>query len=947
MNNRLILLVVVWIWTAITAQAQIITADPAFPKVSDAVTITFDATQGTGGLADCNCDVYLHTGVITSASANASDWKNVVTEWGVANDDWKMERVSGEANLYQYTIEPSIREFYDIGNNETVEQMAFVFRDANGNLEGKATGGEDIYYEVFSDDFEFTAILQSPTAQNIVADLGESIPIRLTVSAEATISVFEDGVLRTEMTGQELDYELPVEQTGTHLVEIVADAGNELRQTFSFNYAVPLDLSPQPLPADTEFGITLMGDTAMRLALYAPGKEHVFAIGDFSNWMPDTDFQLANTPDGATWWIDIGGLNPGENVRFQYLVDGEILIADPYSRVILDPVHDGFIPQVTYPDLPPYPEGLTTGIVTLVQPGAPVYEWATDDFQAPPKEELVVYELLIRDFIDRHDYATLIDTLSYLDELGVNAIELMPVNEFEGNISWGYNPSYHLSLDKYYGTINEFKRFVDSCHARDIAVILDVVYNHAFSQSPLAQLYWDDSQNRPATDNPWLNPEARHPFNVGSDFNHESQATRTFVDQAMKYWLSEFRVDGFRFDLSKGFTQTQSFNVGTWNQYDTDRIATLKHYADVVWNTNSDAYVILEHFAENREEEELSAYGMMLWAGFGVHDNYLEAAMGYSSNLTSADYASRGWEDPHLIAYMESHDEERMMYKNINFGNSSDGYNVKDFSTALDRIELASAFFYTVPGPKMLWQFGELGYDFPINYCPNGTVNEGCRTDPKPIRWDYFADPERRDVYEVVRSLAYLKTNFDVFNTGDYSLVLNRDDWKTIHLRHSEFNVAVQGNFDVSASSVSNPFPNTGWWYEYFSGDSLLVQDATAPLALEPGEYRLYTTERIERPDPLPLLTSRPVVVKDRFELDVYPNPTDGRTTVTYQLEQNGWVQLKLYDALGRRVQSIIDALQPPGPHHIPLTASLAPGAYILRLQVGGAVETRRIVVME
>lgn len=947
MNDRLTLLVAVWILTAITAQAQIITAEPAFPKVDDAVTITFDATQGTGGLADCNCDVYLHTGVITSASTDASDWKNVVTEWGVANDDWKMERVPGEANLYQYTIEPSIREFYDIGDNETVEQLAFVFRDATGNREGKATGGEDIFYEVFPDDSEFTAILQSPTAQNIVVDIGESIPIRLTVSAEASISVFEDGELRTEVTGQELDYELPVEEAGTHLVEIIADAGNDLRQTFSFNYAVPLDPGPQPLPVDTELGITLLGDTAMRLALYAPGKEHVFALGDFSDWRPNTDYQLTNTPDGTTWWIDINGLTPGENVRFQYLVDGEILIADPYSRVVLDPVHDGFIPESAYPDMPSYPEGLTTGIVSLVQPGAPEYEWAVNDFQRPPEEELVIYELLIRDFIDRHDYTTMIDTLNYLDNLGVNAIELMPVNEFEGNISWGYNPSFHLALDKYYGPINEFKRFVDSCHARGIAVILDVVYNHAFSQSPLARLYWDENEFRPTPENPWLNPEARHPFNVGYDFNHESSATRSFVDRAIEYWLSEFRVDGYRFDLSKGFTQTQSLDVGAWNQYDAGRIDILKHYADVAWNTTPGAYVILEHFADNQEEEELSEYGMMLWAGFGVHNNYLEAAMGYNSNLTSADYAARGWEDPHLIAYMESHDEERMMYKNVSFGNSGGNYNVKNFSTALDRIELAGAFFYTIPGPKMLWQFGELGYDFPINYCPDGTINEGCRTDPKPIRWDYFADPERRDVYEVTRSLTYLKTNFDAFNTTDYTLVVNRNDWKTIHLRHSEMNVAVQGNFDVTTTAVNNPFPNTGWWYEYFSGDSLLVQDAAAPLMLDPGEYRLYTTKRIERPDPLPLVTGRPVVVKDRFDLEVFPNPSDGRSIVAYQLEHNGRVRLDLFDALGRRVKTIVDAVQPPGHQQIPLGSGLAPGTYLLRLQVGRAVETRRMVVMD
>ncbi|WP_243664309.1 alpha-amylase family glycosyl hydrolase [Rhodothermus marinus] len=91
------------------------------------------------------------------------------------------------------------------------------------------------------------------------------------------------------------------------------------------------------------------------------------------------------------------------------------------------------------------------------------------DFERPPAHELVIYELLIRDFVARHDYATLIDTLDYLERLGVNAIELMPVAEFDGNISWGYNPAFHLALDKYYGPADDLKRFVDECHRRGIA----------------------------------------------------------------------------------------------------------------------------------------------------------------------------------------------------------------------------------------------------------------------------------------------------------------------------------------------------------------------------------------------------------------------------------------------------------------------------------------------
>ncbi|HMO40869.1 MAG TPA: alpha-amylase family glycosyl hydrolase [Saprospiraceae bacterium] len=927
--------------TAIAASAQVLYTEPFFPKIDQPVTIFFDATQGSGGLRDCNCDVYLHTGVITNASTSPSDWKNVVTTWGQSNSAWRMTRVPGEANLYSYTIGPSIRSYYNVGATTQVQRMAFVFRNANGSREGKDVGNSDIYYDVFPNNLPFTALLLNPTAGTLVRDIGESINISLVTSEAATITVFRNGNEVTQTSGTRLDYALEVTTTGTNTVEILADNG-ATTQTTSFTYATPLALAEANPPAGTQLGATLLnGDTKVRLALFAPGKKHVFVLGDFNDWTPDTDYQMTPSADG-TFWIEIEGLIPGENYTYQYLVDGTLRVADPYSTLVLDPFNDPFIPAVIYPNLPAYPRDKTAGNVTLLQPGAPEYQWQVTDFERPAKEKLVIYELLLRDFVARHDYNTLVDTLDYLERLGVNAIELLPVNEFEGNISWGYNPSFHMALDKYYGTINDFKRFVDECHRRGIAVILDVVYNHAFGQSPLAQLYWDNANNRPAANNPWLNPVARHPFNVGFDFNHESPATRTYVERNIRYWLSEFRLDGFRFDLSKGFTQRQSNDVGAWNQYDANRIAILKHYTDVMWETTPGSYAIMEHFAENREETELSDYGMMLWAGFGPHDNYLEAAMGYGSNFASASYQNRNWRDPHLIVYIESHDEERMVYKNQQFGNASANYNIRSMPTALRRAELANAFFYTIPGPKMLWQFGEVGYDFPINYCPNGTVNQACRTDPKPIRWDYYNDPDRRRLYDVTAALTHLKTNYETFNTTDFQL--NTSGFlKSIRLNHPEMDAVVLGNFAVTNGSVAAPFSRTGTWYEYFSGDSLEVSTTPVLLPFSPGEYRLYTSVRLT--PPAGVITSAPAVVRDYFGLSVAPNPSNGDDVqVQYKLEKGGQVRLEIFNMMGQKLQTVVQTRQPSGLYSERINL-LDPGLYLLRLTVDDKIETQQLVV--
>ncbi|HNE30490.1 MAG TPA: alpha-amylase family glycosyl hydrolase, partial [Saprospiraceae bacterium] len=547
---------------------------------------------------------------------------------------------------------------------------------------------------------------------------------------------------------------------------------------------------------------------------------------------------------------------PGDIYRFQYFVDGALKIADPLSTLVLDPWNDAFIPALTWPNLPAYPSGKTTGVVSLLQTAQPPFNWTAAGYDRPKKTDLVIYELLVRDFVAAHDYQTLTDTLDYLESLGVTAIELMPVNEFDGNINWGYGPAYHKALDKYYGTPEALKTFVDECHKRDIAVILDVVFNQATGASPLAQLYWDAANNRPAANNPWLNPQATHPFSVFNDFNHESAATKAYVKNCLKYWLQEFKVDGFRFDLSKGFTQFNSgSNVSLWGQYDASRVAILKNYADFIWSVDPTAYVILEHFADNTEEKELAEYGMMLWGN--MWGAYKDVALGFSSGINTSlgnvVYSNRGWSVPHLIGYMESHDEDRIAYECKTYGNVAGTYNIKSLPTGLRRIEMLENLFYTVPGPKMLWQFGEMGYDFPINYCPDGSINPNCRTDPKPVRWDYLDNPYRKRLHDVTQALLYLRNNYDVFETSNYNIQLAPGTIRQVWLNDNASGMAVVVIANVSTSVINNQtlYLNgpQGWWYEYYTGDSVFYNGFPVnTITLQPGEYRLYLNQYVPLP---------------------------------------------------------------------------------------------------
>lgn len=304
----------------------------------------------------------------------------------------------------------------------------------------------------------------------------------------------------------------------------------------------------------------------------------------------------------------------------------------------------------------------------------------------------------------------------------------------------------------------------------------------------------------------------------------------------MKFWMDEYKVDGFRFDLSKGFTQNFTNDVNTWSAYDASRIAIWKDYNSFIKTKDPNFYVILEHFAADAEEKELAAEGMMLWNN--INYNYTEAAMGYTtnSNLYRSFYDQHTFASANqdkLMTYMESHDEERMMYKNLQYGNYSGSYNIKNLATALKRQEMAAAFLLATPGPKMIWQFGELGYDVNIDY--NG------RTGEKPIRWNYYDVAERKALYDAMAKMIKLKTSQQAFKTSNFSYSLN-GSVKHLILNGTGLNIVIVGNFDVIAKPASISFPANGTWYDFMAPGQTENISGTYTKSLNPGEYHIYTS---------------------------------------------------------------------------------------------------------
>ena len=601
------------------------------------------------------------------------------------------------------------------------------------------------------------------------------------------------------------------------------------------------------MTAGLQHGINIVDNSTVTLVLYdkdkyGARKDFAHVVGDFNNWTLSNDEQSQMFRDDAAgcWWITLTGLDPAKEYAFQYYLGNTgqdaIRVADPYARKVLDPNNDTYISASTYPENMTYPEG-AIGIVSVFRIQQETFNWQVPQFERPSRDNLVIYEMLLRDFTESSDINGAMAKLDYLQSLGVNAIELMPVQEFDGNDSWGYNPAFFFAMDKAYGTDRMYKEFIDECHSRGIAVILDVVYNHATGANPFARMWWDAANNKTATNNPYFNVDAAHPYCVFHDFNHESALVRTFVKRNLQFLLEEYNIDGFRFDLTKGFTQRTSTEATAGN-YDASRIAILKDYNQTIKAVDPEAWVIQEHFADDREETELSNEGMMVWRN--RNNAYAQAAMGWKSDsdFRGVYYNTSARPVNSLVSYMESHDEERAAYKQAQYGN---GILKTSLDAQMSQLGVNAAFFFTVPGPKMVWQFGEMGYDV--------SIDENGRTGRKPLRWEYLTVTERKELHDTYATLIGLRRDHpELFNsTATLNWQVTDTFWEqgrflTLSSFGNSKQIVVVGNFTNESINAATTFPQLGDWYNYLNPTEITtVHSKPMNIAVPANSFRIFS----------------------------------------------------------------------------------------------------------
>ena len=546
-------------------------------------------------------------------------------------------------------------------------------------------------------------------------------------------------------------------------------------------------------PSNLQFGATDNGDGTCTFALYAPRKHFVSLIGDFNEWNPLADV-MNESPDG-TWWLS-RRVGPGVH-QYQYSIDGELRLADPYSTA------------VDWKDDAGRETHLPEKAKSILAVGRPPFKWNDQPFKRPSISELVIYEFYIPDLCPAQGFTGVVARLDYIKDLGVTAIEPLPVTQFPGDRSWGYNPAFHMAAESTYGTPDELKRLVDEAHRRGLAVVFDMVLNHMEWNSPLFKLYGLDYASSPYF----------HEFfgeNWGfPDIDQPSPAVKRYEADLLKFWLVDYHADGFRYDATRW--------VG-WQGYNDWGASWLAYAAKQV---DPKSYQIAEHLPAdpdlvNRTPMDSDWHDYFRWrlrdmiksAKFDRHE--FERIMTPRMIGFSNDFGR--------VAYIESHDEERLLRELKEAGLSED--------EALRRDLSAMAVTLTAPGVVMLYAGEEFGEATPKVVGLN------------PLHWEKLDQPSYRLLHDNVRALVRLRTENPALKNGDLQVQGSGlpPDVAVYQRRSGESGVVVAVNFGRAEQTVNIVLPLNREWINVLNPGQRFSAGTPAAIPLPPGGCAVLAT---------------------------------------------------------------------------------------------------------
>lgn len=833
--------------------AQVVTTEPPVVQTdSKNIKIIFHADRGNKGLMGLTAadKVYAHTGVITSASTSGSDWKHAPS-WGDNSAKYQLTWVS--TNTWELTI-PDIDTYYGLSAGEVVKKLAFVFRSADNKKEGKTESGGDIYVDVYPAGFQ----MQFTSSVNGAVTSDSPVTFTASTSIASDITIYldtKDNVLASGSGVTTLTATKSFTEAGSYTVYAEAVHGDA---TDTESVAVlrigkaPEEAYPGGTP---RMGAVANPDGSVTFCIAAPKKSSVLLVGSWNDYTLGADAMMkVDTVDGIPYfWTTVPSLADGKNHIYYYLVDGTKAVGDPYANLVLDPWNDKYISAEVFPNLPEYPSAQVQNTpVAVYNSSMNDYDWEVTDFKGVAKNDLIIYELLLRDFTGTEGQANgdgtvkgAIAKLDYLKELGVNAIELLPIMEFNGNLSWGYNTNFYMAPDKAYGTPNDYRKLIDEAHKRGMAVILDIVFNQSDGLHPWYMMY-------NIAENPFYNGTAPHAYSVLNDWNQDYPLVQQQWKDALAFWMKEYKADGFRFDLVKGLGNNSSYGAtynaatNTWtgvtdantNRYNATRVARMKELHDAMRLVNPDAYFINENLAGAQEENQMAEDGELNWAN--INHQSCQFAMGFDSdaalNRFYAPLDGRTWGS--TVSYAESHDEERMAYKQLMYGATGVKGNIP---VSMRRLSSVAAQMILCPGAHMIWQFQEFGAD------QTTKNNGGNDTGNKKVVWNYLDNPNRKGLMECYSQLCWVRGNYPELFSEDANVSVNFSSWngRTLSIVNGDkalylvINPNVTTQMSVNAGvDLSNAEKYTLLSCSYGTTPEAMVNG----VRLAPGAYALYGT---------------------------------------------------------------------------------------------------------
>ncbi len=531
------------------------------------------------------------------------------------------------------------------------------------------------------------------------------------------------------------------------------------------------------------------------------------------------------------WTATVTLLNDGNSHSGS---EGEYL----YRYQLFGTLADGTSQLITYWFPDPFARSTDIGLMSatvLSRTPAP-FSWTDAAYKTPELNDLVVYELQIEEFNDTFD--GVIDRLEYLDGLGVNCLELMPVTSAKVDFDWGYGPLYHFSPSHRFGGPDGLKRLVNAAHSRGIAIILDVVYEHVDTAFAYYGVYNDVASTAgvPHAASPMVKGWNVYGFGPASDFTQSF--TKDFFVAANQMWLDDYHVDGFRYD------EITDLYVG-------DRAPGYKDFAQRIYGHSlgiarfqqgSDSYSRIIQCAEAlsiSRQVMNETYTNCAWTNdllYKVEDmirwNYVDdnfahildpSFSNYPTSHTVVNAATLPVQRPVApFQYLESHDHSQLIVfastvsdpGPLPEGNRDLSYKLQPYAIAL----------YTCQGIPMLWQGQELADNY--NLPDNGLARVHLRRD---THWEFFYDADGQPLIRVYRRLGQLRRSSTALRGPQSYYYYQQSHQQTQIIAYHRYAPAQGGqledwamvllNFANSSGQISVPFPKAGMWREMLDDD--------------------------------------------------------------------------------------------------------------------------------